>query len=90
MKMTSESFDRCMCRVLCDKTLLVAGGAVCYRLLENPPQYLVECVFRGASILLPVGQRFSTAAEIYERLVRGEVTPCTAGDIVEDMQILWE
>lgn len=72
-------------QTLCERILFVAGDAVCYRLLERPPQYLVECVAGKEQVLEPLGQRFPFAAHTFALLVEGEALPCTVADILEEL-----
>lgn len=64
--------------------LVVAGYDVCYRLYECRTCFLIELSLGADRCRSYVGNSFSRAAYVYELLVRGEVTPCTMQDIIED------
>lgn len=57
-----------------------------YRLLEAQGFYLVEVTLGEETVLLFVRAGKREALLLYEKLIRGTVTPCTAGDIWEDLQ----
>ena len=72
--------------VLCDEKRFIAGDLICYRLLFHAFHYFLECTYGGEGHLYALGKRFSHAAFLFEAIVQGEVTPCTACDILEDLQ----
>lgn len=74
------------CCILCEKSLLVADCIAYYRLMERPPQYFAECVYESEARIFSLGQRFPHAVAMFALLVEGEVTPCTAGDVLRDFQ----
>ena len=71
-------------RTVCAHTLVIAGEEASYRLLERTPQYFAECTYGCERLTVPLGQSFSRAAMLFEMLWRGEVTPCTVIDVLED------
>lgn len=57
-----------------------------YRLLEAQGFYLIEVTLGEETVLLSVKEGKSRAVLLYEKLLKGTVTPCTAEDIWEDFQ----
>ena len=72
-------------RVLREEVRLIAHDAIRYRLLEARPQFSAQIKFKQELCLLPLGERFSDAALIFEMLVCGLVTPCSAPYVLEDL-----
>ena len=69
--------------------LLVGGNRVHYDLFvteKRIPQFFVEVSIGDEVFRAALGKDFVYAARVYDCLLRGEVTPCTAGDIIEDMR----
>lgn len=69
--------------------LFVGEHRVGYELFESDgtmPQFFVEVSIGKELFRAPLGEDFVYAARVYDTLVRGEVTPCTAGDIVADLR----
>ena len=70
------------------ETRVAADGFwVLYRLLSAGERFLVEVTLESETAMLTVGRDKEIAVLLYQRLVRGSVTPCTAGDIWEDLCI---
>ena len=76
---------RCYRRCLCQKRISLPCGTVVYRLWAWGATYSVECAVKQERVLVPLGQGIGTAARVFEMLVRGAVTPCTAADVVQDL-----
>ncbi|MBE6702679.1 MAG: hypothetical protein E7585_04630 [Ruminococcaceae bacterium] len=64
---------------------IVAGHTVIYRLREAAPQFFVELLLDEERCVLETGESFAHAAYVFELLVRGLVTPCSARFILEDL-----
>ncbi|MBQ8341020.1 MAG: hypothetical protein IJY22_01415 [Clostridia bacterium] len=74
------------CRTLCERFLLIGHGMAHYRFLEHLPQYFVDCHYGTDHAFLPLGQDPKRAQDIFDLLIRGEVTPCTMADVIHDLQ----
>ncbi|MBQ8357642.1 MAG: hypothetical protein IJX39_07540 [Clostridia bacterium] len=74
-------------KIVRESELLVAGRTVQYRLLEKAPQFFVEIACDTERCLLKAGQSFARAAHIFDLLIKGEVTPCTAEYIMDDLEV---
>lgn len=61
-------------------------GLLLYRLLEAPGIYLIEVTLGLETVLLSIKESKKRATLLYERLLRGTVTPCTARDVWRDLQ----
>ena len=59
---------------------------VYYRLFGADCTYLIEVTLGCESAFLPAGESLVNAAGLYEKLVKGTVTPCTAKDVWEDLK----
>ncbi len=57
-----------------------------YRLLEAQDFYLIEVTLGEETVLLSIKEGKGRAVLLYEKLLKGTVTPCTAEDIWEDFQ----
>ena len=68
--------------------ILLEGQAVFYRLFEDISGFSIEICFGEDHCRSRVGSGFARAAALYERLVQGEVTPCTMQDILDDLSNL--
>ena len=76
-----------------DYSIPQMGVVVCrlWRILPRrgdtgmPPFYGVELAFAGQRRVRSVGRDASRAAAIMDLLVRNTVTPCTLGDVLEDL-----
>ena len=66
--------DQARCR------LLVRDG--------EPPLFLVELTLGEECVSAPVGSVLSRAAELFDLLVNGTVTPCVFEDVLCDLGIL--
>ena len=85
MKRSKESKARCCTLCLCQKELLLPCGTVTYQLLECNARYFVKCLLGKDCAVVPLGSSIGTAVHLFEALVAGAVTPCTAADVVEDL-----
>ena len=74
-------------RSLIEARVAADGFWVLYRLLSAGESFLVEVTLESETVLLAVGRDKDMAVLLYQRLVRGSVTPCTAEDIWEDLCI---
>lgn len=71
--------------VICEVGRIVTGRAVIYRLCQEAGVYYVELMLEEEQCRLELGDRFGEAATLYEILVKGLVTPCSAPFILEDL-----
>ena len=59
---------------------------VLYAVAERKTRFFVTVEFGGESLTVAVGTDVSEANEIFGALARGRVTPCSAADVVADLQ----
>ncbi len=74
-----------VCHLICKRRSPVAGRWACYRLTKRKGEYWIECRYGKERVRHSLGQSLCTAAEAFERLASGAVTPCTLVDILSDM-----
>ena len=72
-------------RSLIEAHVAADGFWVLYRLLSTGESFLVEVTLESDTVLLATGRDRDMADILYQRLVRGSVTPCTAEDIWQDL-----
>ena len=79
-----ENRPSCYGRLVKEECAALKKRSVYYRLLETHVGYLIEICLGKEQLRLPAGESIARAALLYERLVKGTVTPCTAWDVWED------
>ena len=70
--------------VICEVGRIVTGRTVIYRLCLEGSVYYAELMLEEDRCRLELGSCFGEAATLYEILVKGLVTPCSAPFILED------
>ena len=50
------------------------------------PEYYVEILLENQRAAAALGSNYEKANDLFEILVRGLVTPCTLGDIIQDIK----
>lgn len=66
----------------------VAGSMAEYRLLREGDAFLLQVAYGDERIEIEAGYDFARAVTLFEALRCGGVTPCTAGDVVRDLNLL--
>ena len=78
-------------RELFARSFYVGCEKACCRLLlqeEEAPLFLIRLSLGEECAIAPVGSSLSRAAELFDLLVEGTVTPCTLCDVLEDQGVL--